>query len=261
MKLNKVLFAVGTACLLTLNMTAQAAPVQISISGNVGLASGDLAYLLGSSFSANYIIDTDLAMATTEQHNHPFSEPGIDNFDAWAFTGAPYGMTISIPHHDINETMSGVEVKVYDNDTTITSADWTATSADWTALGLPAGAYQSSFDVIEVLSGDTIANDPNSPLYAAQPEDGTEYSLNLLLSSDWVETHSLTSLNPPAATDILAMVYGATKYDANGDEIGTATAIILPDNASVSPVPVPAALPLFASVLGVMGFYTRRRKC
>jgi PKD repeat protein len=46
--------------------------------------------------------------------------------------------------------------------------------------------------------------------------------------------------------------------DANGDLVGTANMEV--DVSDVSPTPLPAALPLFAGGLGMVGFIARRKK-
>ncbi|MBW2287355.1 MAG: hypothetical protein JRG80_19995 [Deltaproteobacteria bacterium] len=241
-------------CTVLWAATAEAAPHAAFVSGSFDSANGTLAFLAGDAFSAEIVFDTDTAAASVEQHDDPSPEPDLDKFDAWGFTGAPYKvkvMTSEIPGGV--ETLPDCEVKVYDNDSSISNA----TLASFGITPPDPGTDPNVFDIIEYLGVNTteLAPDPDSPLMGTSA-DGIEVGLNAVLLGDWLETNNPSTLDLPPSGDVYTYLLIATEYDGSGNEVGMAYAVLPaagvtsgPPTVEAVPAASPSLLPVFAAAL------------
>jgi len=102
----------------------------------------------------------------------------------------------------------------------------------------------------------------NTPAYQTAPIDNpaltnirfTDTTVDVLVNSI---LGTFTVVSPFGPNTIFASSDGQAVNAFNGKELGNVSSVSVP---SASPVPVPAALPLFGTGLGLLGYLARKKK-
>lgn len=217
---------------------ANAAPVTIDITATIQDVSGTYLSSLSASqsLSGTFTYDTDEANASSANTTGS-TVPGHEFTSFYDFSGSPYDVRISGSGFNFdNEAPVGV---VMNNNLSL--------SADDTGGILPAGTY----DWIEILG--STASDISGP---NTPGNGQEWTLAFFADdANWFTDGSIIPDDMPASYTALLV---GIDLDASGDEIGLVFATV--DSVTVSSVPVPAAVWLFASgLIGLAGIAKQKR--
>jgi len=230
----------------------QAAPVTIEVTATIAVVDGDYAGEIAptQTMFGTFIFDTDEANADPNPITTPSDNPGHEFSSFYEFTGPPYEVTLSIPvtppaiPYGFDDT-APVAVVVNDN---------LELTADDTAGFISPGFY----DWIEILGSTTTGACLLTPPDECAPDefspvDGEEWTLALFSDTSWFSDGSIIPDNLPES--FTSLIVGG-RFNEEGDETGFVIATI--DEMTVSTVPVPAAVWLFGSALGLLGW--RRRK-
>lgn len=210
-----------------------------------GSYDGDI--LPGHTIDGVFVIDTDTGNAGPGSDPTPSNEPGHEYSSFWEFPGAPYGVSLTIPQIGgsfANDAPVGVVI----NDNLEITAEETG--------GLVSDGI---YDWIELLGSTTVDYCPAGPGACSDdqllPADGEEWTLAIFSDTGWFAAGDVIPDALPAS--YTAFLIGLD-FDASGVETGLVIASV--DSLSVSAVPVPAAVWLFASGLGLLGFGARQRR-
>jgi len=241
---NRIAIAAAGILLAT---SAFAVPVQYSVSTTVSFVDGSFAgdVLVGHTITGTFIVDNDTANAGPGSDPTPSNNPGHEYSSFWEFDGAPYGG--SVTDVELGATFNSVASPaiVVNNNLDITS--------DETGGMVPDGTY----DWIEVLISDTtsICLEPGGICDPGEysPADGQEWTLAIFADTSWIGADDeIPGALPGSYT---AFIIGI-EFDVSGNEIGT---VIAPASSlSLAVIPIPAAVWLFASGLGLLGWLRRR---
>jgi hypothetical protein len=144
-----------------------------------------------------------------------------------------------------------------------------STPPDGTQVGVLQSASNNGSSIDQVLSGLASGDSYTVSFYLADRANpnGTRYLANpVTVSFDGtnIGTYTPTSIDFQlfTATFTAASASGDLMFlaAANGGDLDTGLDLVTVSAAAPSATPLPAALPLFASGLGVMGWLARRRK-
>ena len=225
--------------------TIYGAPIMIELTASIvdttgsytdGTYASNLA--IGNTINGAFIFDTDEANASSAETT-PGTVPGHEFTSFYDFSGAPYSVSINSGSFNFANT-APVSVVVNDN-LFLTSEE---TNGALTIDG--------NYDWIEILGSTTT--DVAGP---HTPGNGQEWTLALIADDgNWFSDGSLIPDNIPPSSYIPILI--GLDFDSNGDEVGFAFATV--DSLTVSSVPVPAAVWLFASgLIGLTGVARRKK--
>jgi len=224
-----------------------AAPVQYSVSTTVSFVDGSYAgdILVGHTITGTFIVDNDTANAGPGSDPTPSNNPGHEYSSFWEFEGAPYGGSLSLVELGGTFTNTTPPAIVVNNNLAITS--------DETGGLIPDGTS----DWIEILLSDTTSAclEPGGICEPGEysPVSGQEWTLAIFADTSWITADDEIPAALPGS--YTAFIIGI-EFDEFGNEVGT---VLAPAGAlSLTAIPVPAAVWLFASGLGLLGWMRRR---
>jgi hypothetical protein len=233
----------GLAFFSVLAVPAQSAPITISIEATVDtVIDGSVSGLMVDDLIAGaFVYDTDEANADPVADTDGSDRPGHEYSSFYEFSGSPYAVTLDVPF----SSTAPVAV-VVNNDLPLT--------ADETAGQISDGIY----DWIEILGSTTISVCNKTPPEECEPgefdpADGQEWTLAIIADSGWFSDGSLIPDTLPGTYTALIV---AQEFDENSFEAGVIVASV--DSLVVAAVPVPGAVWLFGSALGLLGWARRR---
>ncbi len=109
----------------------------------------------------------------------------------------------------------------------------------------------------------SVNSDPRVPFYFAENADGTDIDVSALfydVAASKVDLFNLIPVSVLSGTEPTIVTYTGSPILAVAMESGSGNIFI--SEISWTPIPLPAALPLFGTGLGILGFlgWRRRRK-
>lgn len=239
---------IAAAALAAMSFSATAAPIELNLTGTVTTASGSRVGDLGSAVTANLIIDLDYTNAARYAYNAP---AGGESAEAiWYFIDAPYRGDVSGNWGLIGS--SNVDVATLDN--------WDADS-----YGNPYG-LTGVVDVFSIFvsnqtvdcTGGTVDPITGCDIPDAPVESGEEFGISLVGANTWFS--GLGEADMPGSIPDLNDLIGAFSYGtfaANGAVIGENEMEFT--SMTVTTVPIPAAVWMFGSGLGLLGWIRRKQ--
>ena len=235
----------GSMLVLGLIANVHAAPITIDVTATIAFVSGDYVGQIatGQEMTGTFIYDTDEANADPGAITTPSNVEGHEFSSFYEFTGPPYDVSLNIPAPPFSfsfDNIAPVAVVVNDNLPLV---------ADDTAGFGPVGIT----DWIEILGGTTVGICLLDPPDSCAPDEfspanGEEWTLAIFGDFGWFNDGSVIPDGLPGS-DTRLIVGGRF------DEFGNETGLVI---ATVSTVPVPAAVWLFGSALGLLGWSGRR---
>lgn len=232
----------GAALLSFAVSGANAAPIQLNLTGTVTQATGVWASNVNESFSASLIIDLDSSNAYSFEVISPVDEAP---WPRWTFFGAPYQTVfsadfVSLTDKSIVETSDNFDADANGNPFGVTGI------IDGLGIYGSNVAVDCSNGTVDPVTG---CSDPDAPwLY------GNDFGVVLMSTSDWISGYSLPG-SIPGLNDLIG-VYGFGESWSGGVMVGRVELAF--NSVTVSAVPVPAAAWLFGS--GLLGLISVARR-
>ena len=221
-----------------------ATPITINVTATIAFVDGDYVGQLdvGQEITGTFIYETDEENANPGAITTPSNVEGHEFSSFYEFSSPPYDVSLSVPIASYSfDNVAPVAVVVNDNLPLV---------ADDTAGFGPVG----TLDWIEILGGTTVGiclleDPPGCEPNEYVPADGEEWTLAIFANdSNWFSDGSIIPDNLPSS-DTRLIVGGRF------DEFGNETGLVI---ATISTVPVPAAVWLFGSALGLLGWMRRK---